>query len=69
MIDSNYVFILKGLYKMENDFRGGPFESFSQYDKKNKRIVTIEGNVFAPAFRKQEFMLELEAMISSLKFL
>lgn len=69
LTDSNYVFILRGLYKMVNDFRGGPFESFTFYDEKNKRIVTIEGNVFAPAFRKQEFMLELEAMISSLKFL
>ena len=66
--NDNYVFEMKGLWKMENSLMGGPFISVSQYDEKNNRIITVEGYVFAPQFQKQHYLRELEAMIYSLQF-
>ena len=47
-IDGQYGRLIRGLWKMENDFMGGPFISLSTYDEVNNRIITIEGEVFAP---------------------
>lgn len=66
--NDNYVFEMKGLWKMQNSLMGGPFISVSQYDEKNNRIITVEGYVFAPKFLKQHYLRELEAMIYSLEF-
>lgn len=66
-IDGNYGRELRGLWKMENDFMGGPFVSVSTYDEKNKRIITIDGQVFGPKFDKREYLRELESIIYSIK--
>jgi len=63
-----YAFEMKGLWKMQNSLMGGPFISVSRLDKKNNRIITVEGYVFAPKFPKQLYLRELEAMIYSLEF-
>ena len=36
-------------------------------DVKNKRIIVLEGFVFSPSDRKREYMVEIEAIIQSLK--
>lgn len=66
-IDGNYGRLIRGLWKMENDFMGGPFISLSTYDEKNNRIITIEGEIFAPKFSKREYLRELEAILFSLR--
>jgi hypothetical protein len=67
-IDGNYGRFIRGLWKMENDFMGGPFISLSTYDKENNRIITIEGDIFAPKFSKREYLRELESILFSLRF-
>ena len=67
-VKNNYVFEIKGLWKMKNSLMGGPFISVSQVDKKKNRVITVEGYVFAPKFQKQPYLRELEAMIYSLEF-
>lgn len=49
----------KGLWKMENDFMGGPF---SLIIFKNNLIYAY---VFAPAFNKRQYIRELETIIYS----
>lgn len=66
LFKNNYAFEMRGQYSMVNDFRGGPFISISLVDEKRNRVVTLEGQVFAPKFNKREFMMELETMINSL---
>lgn len=64
-IDGQYGRLIRGLWKMQNDFMGGPFISLSTYDEVNKQIITIEGEVFAPKFDKREYLRELEAILFS----
>lgn len=63
-----YAYEIRGLYSMENDFRGGPFISISLVDEARGRIVTVEGHVFCPKFAKRPYMMELETILNSLSF-
>lgn len=64
----NYAVQIKGLWRMENNFMGGPFISLTTVDTANQRIVTAEGYVFCPQFDKRDYLYEVEAMIKSLEF-
>ena len=67
--DGVYTAEIRGLWKMENGLAmGGPFVSFTRIDQKNKKIVTAEGFVYAPAHKKREYLRQVEAIASSLRF-
>jgi len=66
-LDSAYAFEIRGLWRMQNVFMGGPFISVARVDEKRGRIVVAEGFVFAPKFDKREYLRDVEAAIKSLK--
>ncbi len=57
----------KGTWQMKNDYMSGPFISYSLFDKKNKRILVLEGFCYAPSKEKRDLMAELEAIIKSVQ--
>jgi hypothetical protein len=57
----------RGLWRVEGDFMGGPFLSYTLFDEKNQRIITLEGFVFAPEIDKRQLLFELESVMHSLK--
>lgn len=63
----NYAVEIRGLWRMEGDFMGGPFYLLAMLDEKKQRIVIADGYVFAPEFDKLEYLLEVEAMVKSLE--
>lgn len=67
-LNGNYTVEIRGLWKVKNDFMGGPFVSLSTLDPIRHRIVTVEGYVYAPRYDKREYLRQLEAMIYSIKF-
>lgn len=67
VLDSSYAFQINGLWKLEGDYRGGPFVNVSVFDEANNRIITMDGTVYAPKFNKREYLREVEAMLYSLK--
>lgn len=64
----NYACEMRGLWKVENDFMGGPFVSLSVLDASRRRIITVEGNVYAPKNNKRNYLRQVEAMVYSLEF-
>ena len=46
---------------------GGPFINYVEKDTINKRILYLEGFIFSPSQRKRDGIIELEAIIKSLK--
>ncbi len=66
--NGNYASELRGLWRVENDFMGGPFVSLAVLDASRRRIVTVEGNVYAPKNNKRNYLRQVEAMIYSLEF-
>ena len=63
------TFETKGNWELTNDSMGGPFINYAILDKKNNRIVVIEGFCYAPSKQKRDLMFELEAVIKSVQFL
>ncbi len=56
---------MRGLWKMEGDFMGGPWTSMSWVDSERGQLVTVDGYVYAPYFGKREYLREVEAMVRS----
>ncbi|UOB19397.1 DUF4837 family protein [Abyssalbus ytuae] len=68
-IDGKPAIEAKGLWEVKNFMMAGPFINYIIEDKKNNRLVVVEGFTFAPSTNKRDFMFELEAILTSLKFL
>ena len=67
-LNSEFAFVMHGLFGMHGAKMGGPFISLSTLDPSGTRIVTVEGFVYAPQFDKRPYMRELEALVFSLRF-
>lgn len=59
---------LRGLWRLEGDYMGGPFYSLTTYDERSGELVTLEGYAYAPFFDKREYMREVEAIVRSLSW-
>lgn len=59
----------RGLWKMKNDFMGGPFIQYRVLSRDGSKIITLDGYVFGPGFRKRNLILELEAIFNSLELI
>jgi hypothetical protein len=41
---------------------GGPFLTYAFYDEPSGRLYLIDGMVFAPSFKKREFLRQMEVI-------
>ena len=60
-------FETRGTWEVQGDFMGGPFINYLVKDSINNRTLYIEGFVFSPSQRKRDNIIELEAIIKTLK--
>ena len=65
-ISGMFALETRGLWRMENDFMGGPFLSYTIYDEKNNRVLTVESLLYGPTAKKRNVVLEMEAMMRSI---
>jgi hypothetical protein len=66
-LNGRKAFETRGKWEVKGDFMAGPFISYSVVDKKNNRLVVVEGMTYAPGLNKRDYMFELEAVIKTLK--
>lgn len=57
----------RGLWRLFNDFMGGPFINYCFLDKKNNQFVMIDCFVYAPNQNKRDELMQLESIVYSLK--
>lgn len=62
------TFQTNGTWELNGVFMSGPFVNYAVLDKKNKRVMVLEGFAYAPSSSKRNTMHELEAIIKSVKF-
>lgn len=65
--NGNYAAEMRGLWRVENDFMGGPYVALSELDVANQRVINAFGFVYAPSKDKRNLLRQVEAMIYSLK--
>ena len=58
----------RGVWRMENDFMGGPFVTYLFPDRVNRRVILIDGFVYAPGQKKRPEMRRLDMIFSTFKF-
>lgn len=59
---------IRGLWKIENDYMGGPFYSLTVVDTANARLLTVEGYAYAPYFDKRPYIREVEGLVRRTTF-
>lgn len=59
--------VTRGIWKVENDFMGGPFVNICIPDSSQNRILCLDGFVYAPKFDKREYINRLLAILFSAK--
>ena len=69
LISGKEAYETKGTWDLKNDFMSGPYINYAFVDKKNKRVLVLEGFCYAPSKEKRDLMLELESIIKTVKFL
>ncbi|MBU0764629.1 MAG: DUF4837 family protein, partial [Bacteroidetes bacterium] len=67
-LNGRYIAEIRGLWRVEGDYMGGPFISFSTVDEKRNRVVTVEGYVYAPKYEKRNYLRQVEAILHTLAF-
>lgn len=65
---AGYTMEMRGMWRVENDFMGGPFVSYTFADSRTGNLVTVEGYYYEPNQKKRNALLQLEAVAFSLKF-
>lgn len=61
------VIELRDLWRVENDFMGGPFVSFTMVDEVKNKVICIDGFVYAPQLDKRNYLRQVEAILNSIE--
>ncbi|NER18896.1 DUF4837 family protein [Spongiivirga citrea] len=67
ILDNKPTIETRGTWEVKGDFMAGPFLNYIIHDDINNRQLVLEGFVFAPSVEKRNFMLELEAILRSVR--
>ncbi len=65
---THFAVEIRGLWRVEHDFMGGPFISYTFLNKNTNQIVTLFGYVYYPNHRKRDLLLQIESILYSVKF-
>ena len=65
---THYAVEIRGLWRVEHDFMGGPFISYTFLNENTNRIVTLFGYIYYPNHRKRNLLLQVESVLYSVKF-
>ncbi|HSH50900.1 MAG TPA: DUF4837 family protein [Bacteroidales bacterium] len=57
----------RGLWHVKNDFMGGPFVTYTVIDNENNRVVNFDAFVYAPQFKKRDYLRQMEAILYTLQ--
>lgn len=64
-LNGRYAVETRGWWEMVNEFKGGPFVSYTIHCPEINKVVTIEGVVFAPGRGKAKMLRQLELILST----
>lgn len=65
--NGNFAVEAKGLWRISDLSRGGPFVSYTIVDEEAQMIYYVEGYVDSPGTRKKNFVREIETILSTFK--
>lgn len=66
-VHGKYAMESRGLWRVKNDFMGGPFVSHTRLDEENQRVITAEIFIYAPDRKNRDLVRGMEASLYSLQ--
>jgi hypothetical protein len=63
-----YTVKMDGLWRVEHDFMGGPFISYTFTDPQSKQLITLFGYVYFPNNKKRDLLLQVESIFYSINY-
>lgn len=60
-----YAVELRGLWRVNKYYMGGPFISYSMVDETSNRLYYIEGFLYSPGKEQRDYMRELETILKT----
>jgi hypothetical protein len=66
-VDGAYTIELRGLWEIENDFKGGPFLTYAILDEKAKAYIFVDCFVYGPGAEKRDYVQQLEYIVQRAK--
>ncbi len=67
-IDNRYTKEIRGIWEMENDFLGGPFQSYAIVNESIGKLLIIDGFIYAPGVKKRNMMQEIDLIVNSIRW-
>lgn len=67
-IDDRYTFEVRGLWRVEGDYMGGPFICYCTVDEARNRLMFVEGFVYRPNKAKRNALRKVESIMRTLRF-
>ncbi len=65
---THYAVEIRGLWRVKNDFMGGPFISYTFLNENTNQMITLFGYIYYPNHRKRNLLLQVESILYSVKF-
>ena len=69
VIDKKRTYETKGTWELKGDYMSGSFINYAIIDRNKREFLVIEGFCYAPSKNKRDLVLELRAIIETIKFL
>lgn len=65
---AGYAKEMRGMWRVVNNYMGGPFVSYTFADSRTGQLVTVEGFYYEPNQKKRNALLQLESILYSVQF-
>lgn len=69
VLDQKRAYETKGTWELKGNYMSGSFINYAIMNRKRKEFIVIEGFCYAPSTSKRDLMMELEAIIKTVRFL
>lgn len=66
---SPYAVETRGCWRLMGDFMGGPFVCYTLLDPQQRQVITLTGYVYCPRFNKRDYLMQVDGICHSIKFL
>ncbi len=68
IISGHYAREFRGIWEMENDFFGGPYQGYAIVNEVLGKMITLDGFIFAPGRRKRDMMQQIDTIAKNIKW-
>lgn len=65
--NGKYAINIQGLWRMTDQYMGGPFVSYTFFDEDTKRIYMLDGSIYAPKYYKKKLIQQVDVTLHSFK--